>query len=158
MTPTRSRIFLLSLALTAAASAPALADGLSFRGIGPRVGLSVDPDQFVAGLQIDLGDIVKTLRFQPNFDIGIDEDATLLGAYLGAYWFFDADGSWDPYAGGDLGFVWEDADDRDSDLDVAFNAVGGIETRLKSNNRFLVELKIGLTSDPDFKLVVGWTF
>ena len=134
------------------------ADGLAYRGWGPRVGVSVNPDQLVVGFQLDLGELVKKLRFQPNVDIGYGDDALFVGGYLGAYWYFQNDGSWDFYAGGDLGVSWQDFDSGGSDLDVAFNAVGGVETRLRSNNRFLIELKIGIVEEPDFKLMVGWTF
>lgn len=136
--------------------------GISYRGWGPRAGVSVDPDQVVGGIHVDLGEIIRNLRFQPNVDLGVGDDAIFVGANLAALWFFPADGSWDPYAGGELGFLYQDVDvDRgedDTDLDVTFNAVGGVETRLKSNNRFLIELKVGIVEDPDVKLMVGWTF
>ena len=149
---------LLALLIVAWLPGLASAEGLSYRGWGPRVGLSVDPDQVVAGVHIDLGQLVKKLRFQPNLDIGYGDDALFVGAYLGAYWFFDVDGHWDFYAGSDLGMIYEDIDYRDSDLDVAFNAVGGIETRMSNNSRLLIELKVGVIENPDFKLMVGWTF
>jgi hypothetical protein len=158
MTCRTLRFALISLSIAILLPSLAAAEGLSYRGWGPRVGVSVDPDQLVAGIQIDLGELAKKLRFQPNFDVGYGDDALFIGGYLGAYWFFQNDGSWDFYAGADLGVIYENFDIGGSDLDVAFNAVGGIETRLQSNNRFLIELKIGLVEEPDFKLMVGWTF
>lgn len=165
MNRTIARVLLLSCVLLVLVPGASMAEGLSYRGWGPRVGVSVDPDQVVAGFHFDLGELVKRLRFQPNVDIGYGDDshghghAMLIGAYLGAYWFFQNDGNWDFYAGGDLGVSWQnDWKESGSDLDVAFNAVGGVETRLRSNNRFLIELKIGITADPDFKLMAGWTF
>jgi len=151
--------FLALVILGTLLSAPAQAEGLSFRGWGPRVGLSLNPDQVFGGVHFNLGEIARNLRFQPNLEIGFGDDVFLVGGYFPAMWMFKSvEGSWTPYAGGELGFTYRDFDSGGSDTDVALNAVGGGELLMKNNNRFFVEAKVGLIEDPDLKVLAGWTF
>ena len=163
MSPPRTtrtiRPLLLALLITIAVPSLAAAEGLSYRGWGPRVGVTLNPDQLFGGVHFNLGEIAHNLRFQPNLEIGFGDDVTVIAGYFPALWMFkNVEGDWTPYAGGELGFVYQDFDDRDSDTDVALNAVGGFERMLQKNNRFFVELKLGLIEDPDAKILVGWTF
>ena len=139
-------------------SALAQAQGISYRGAGVRVGVSADPDQVFIGGHFDLGEFVKNLRFQPTVQIGFGDNQTLFSANAGALWFFPVEGDWKPYAGGEVGFVWQSFDKKANDFDIALNAIGGVETGLKNNNRFLMELKVGLVADPTIQLLAGWTF
>ena len=157
--------FLTLILVVLATSASARAQGISYRGWGPRVGVSHEPDQVFIGVHLHLGEIVHKLRFQPNLEIGFGDDVTLIATNFGVLWFFPVSGEWKPYAGGELGLVFQDFDREprpgrgdDDDTDISFNAVAGIETLLKENRRFLVEIKLGLIEEPDLKVLVGWTF
>ena len=132
--------------------------GISYRGWGPRVGVSTDPDQVFVGAHWDLGEFTERLRFRPNAQIGFGDDQILFSANAAALWYFSLKGNWSPYVGGELGIVYQDFDNKKNDTDIALNAVGGIETGLKNNRRFLLELKLGLAADPDVQLLAGWTF
>ena len=153
------RLVAISLAVFLAGSSLAEAQGISFRGWGPRFGISSDPDQVVVGAHWDLGEFTKNLRFQPTVQLGYGDNQWLVSAAAGALYFFPVDGDWKPYAGGELGIVYQNFDGKKgNDTGIALNAVGGVETGLKKGRRFLMELKLGITEDPKIQVLVGWTF
>ena len=133
---------------------------LGFRGWGPRVGLTMDPDQVHVGAHMDYGVFGPRVRFQPNVEVGFGEDITLVAFnFEAAYRFRDRWDAWTPYLGGGLGLNWWNYDRYDdSDTDVGASLLGGIERGLKSGNRFFIEAKLGLADSPDAKFTAGWTF
>jgi hypothetical protein len=165
----RPRSFAIALVvLTAATFAPAAEIG--WNGWGPRVGLSSDPDQVVAGAHFDLGEFTRNLRFQPSVEIGLGDDlVSFYGNAMTAY-YFPVKGNVTPYAGAQLTAWLAEFDDEpgpqpfDDEFDDGFNteiglaALGGIETRFKSGTRFLAELQLELTNHPEVKVMAGWTF
>ncbi|HKQ18330.1 MAG TPA: hypothetical protein VJW75_01155 [Candidatus Eisenbacteria bacterium] len=171
----RSKALLGIVALTlgiALAFAPRLAfaqddagpgDDLGFRGWGPRVGLTVDPDQVHVGLHMDYGVFGPRVRFQPNIEAGFGDDITLVAFnFEAAYRFRDRWDAWTPYLGGGIGLNWVHFDagpfGDESDTDFGASILGGIERGLSNGNRFFVEAKLGLADSPDAKFTVGWTF
>ena len=166
MRPFRFAIALAVLTIGTAASAT----DIGFNGWGPRVGVTSDPDQVVAGAHFDLGEFTRNLRFQPSVELGLGDDiVSFYGNAMTAY-YFPVKGSITPYAGAQLTAWLIDFDDEpgndpfDDDLDDGLNteiglaALGGIETRFKSGTRFLAELQVELTNHPEIKVMVGWTF
>jgi hypothetical protein len=163
----------MAVALVASAVTTAHAE-VGFRGWGPRVGVQSDPDQGLVGMQFDLGEFTKNLRWQPSFELGFgDHKTSLYGNFMVAY-YFPVDAAVTPYAGASVQ-AWlfdNDGDNCDNNgndcndgfddgfnSDIGLDAVGGIETKLKSGTRFLAELNVGLTSDiPEIRVLVGWTF
>jgi hypothetical protein len=152
---------------------PALADdGLALRGWGLRAGLTLDPDQVHVGAHADLGEIVPQLRFMPNLEVGFGDDRTVVALNGELAWMFrnlqlnlpENAGIWRPYLGGGLGLIFVDRDlpphhrGDDTETDLGINLLGGLERRLKNDNRFFFELKIGLSDAPDGKLTLGITF
>jgi len=138
-------------------------DDLGFRGWGPRVGLTVDPDQVHVGLHLDYGVFGPRVRFQPNVEVGFGDDITLVAFnFEAAYRFRDRWDAWTPYLGGGIGLNWVNYDagpfQDESDTDFGMNVLGGIERGLSNGNRFFVEAKLGLVDSPDAKFTVGWTF
>jgi hypothetical protein len=154
------RLLYVGLFLLVALPSLSHAEGLSFRGFGPRAGLSADPDQVFAGMQWDLGNFGASLRFQPNFEVGFGDDQWLFTVNAPALWFYEKVdwGGWTPYTGGEIGINYARQDRKKNTTDLALNAVGGFETRLKSKTRLFIELKLGLIENPDFKILVGWNF
>ena len=147
----------------AALSAPARAE-VGFRGLGPRVGLASDPDQVIAGMQFDLGEFAKRVRWQPSFEVGFGDDTVaVVGNFMVSY-YFPVDAKVTPYAGGEITLGWFDRDRNDNDPDhedeveIGPAAVGGIEMRLSGGTRFLAELEVGIADVHDVRAVVGWTF
>jgi hypothetical protein len=162
---------LLALTLSLAPGVARASDGshsssdVGFRGWGPRVGLTFDPDQVHFGAHMDYGNFARHVRFQPNIEVGIGNDLTLVALnFEAAYRFRETWDVWSPYLGGGLGVNIANYDnnrfgDSDSNTDVGVNLLGGIERGLSSGDRFFLETKLGLVDEsPDLKLTVGWTF
>lgn len=159
--------------LIAASVTAAHGEGVGFNGWGPRVGLQSDPDQVLVGAQFDLGEFTKNLRWQPSFELGFgDHKTSLYGNFMVSY-YFPVDAAVTPYAGAQVqawlfdndgnncnnnGNNCEDGFDDGFNAEVGVDAVGGIETKLKSGTRFLAELNVGLGDVPEVRVLVGWTF
>jgi hypothetical protein len=160
-------VTLLALAL-GASSACAAADSdpgsdVGFRGWGPRVGVSVNPDQVYFGAHLDFGNFARHVRFQPNVEVGFGDNLTLVCAnFEAAYRFRQTWDVWSPYLGGGLGANFANYDKGHgggSSTDLGVNVLGGIERGLSSGNRFFIEVKLGLVEEsPDAKVAIGWTF
>jgi opacity protein-like surface antigen len=140
------------------------ADGdIGFRGWGPRLGLTFNPDQFHVGAHMDFGNFARHVRFQPNLEIGFGDHFTLITANAdAAYRFSDRWDVWTPYLGGGIGLVSARASDdglSDTSNNLGVSILGGIDRGLSSGDRFFLEAKLGLTDHtPDLMLTAGWTF
>jgi opacity protein-like surface antigen len=154
----------LTLALAPAVSRADMDDPgskVGFRGWGPRVGLTFNPDQFHFGAHMDFGNFWEHVRFQPNVEIGFGDDLTLFAINAeAAYRFASRWDVWTPYLGGGVGanIVSADNGSRSSDTDFGASILGGIEKGLANGHRFFIEAKLGLADSPDLKGTVGWTF
>lgn len=138
----------------------------AFRGLGPRVGLGSDPDQLLLGMHFDLGRIARDVRFQPDFEVGLGDDRTIVAGTLPVHYLFPVEEDIRPYAGGGLSFGLVDddrgarfvRDEDDTDLELAFVLVGGLQWSLSRATRFLIEVNLVAGDLHDFELVAGWTF
>lgn len=160
-------VSIVTLILIAGLTAPASAQEqtrVGFRGWGPRVGLTIDPDQIHFGAHLDFGNFAKRVRFQPNFELGIGDNLMVAAFNLeAAFRFREKWDVWTPYAGGGLGINVIDHDDNNgfggnTNTELGVNILGGIEKGLSNGDRFFIEVKLGLADSPDFKATVGWTF
>lgn len=158
---------LLIAAALAVALAPALAlagpdTDVGFRGWGPRVGLSLDPDQVHFGAHLDFGHFAKHIRFQPNVELGLGDHVKLFTVNAeAAYRFRSSWDVWTPYLGGGIGVNIKSVDTEGqniSETDLGVNLLGGIEKGLSSGDRFFIEGKFSLNDVPDAKITIGWTF
>jgi hypothetical protein len=146
-------------------AAPARGAGPHYSGWGPRFGLADDPDQIVVGVHFDLGELARHLRFVPNVELGVGDDATVLAMTAPVHYRWeDLEGS-DvvPYAGGGLTAALVDWDDDrggdDDDLELGARAIGGAEWSLdKPGNAFLIEVNVGFGDIHDLQIMVGWKF
>ena len=137
--------------------AAAVAAQPGYQGWGPRVGITSDPDQVIAGVHFDMGEIATNFRWEPNLEIGFgDEVTSLSGNVLFAY-YFPIQSSVTPYAGGQVAAVFFDPDEGDSQTEVGVDAVGGIETTV-GRTRMFFELQLGFGDIHDAKLLMGWKF
>jgi hypothetical protein len=162
----RTGMILIAAAL-AVALGPALAlagpdTDVGFRGWGPRVGLSLNPDQVHFGAHLDFGNFAKHIRFQPNVEMGFGDHVKLFTLNAEAAYRFSSHWDvWTPYLGGGLGANIASVDvgnSSDSTTDLGVNVLGGIEKGLSNGDRFFVEGKFSLNDVPDAKITVGWTF
>ncbi len=139
----------------------ALADpatDIGFRGWGPRIGVSLDPDQVHIGAHLDFGQFASRVRFQPNVEFGFSDHIKIYTFSAEAtYRFRGYRNTWEPYLGGDLGAHIEKVGSR-SRTDIGFSVLGGIEKGISNGNRFFIETKLSLSDVPDAKVTLGWTF
>jgi hypothetical protein len=161
-----TRTILIAAAL-AVVMGPALAladpyTDVGFRGWGPRVGLSVRPDQIHFGAHIDFGNFAEHIRFQPNLELGIGDNVKLFTLNAeAAYRFSSRWDVWTPYLGGGVGAnikSFDNGNHNESQTDLGVNLLGGIEKGLSNGDRFFIEGKFSLNDVPDAKVTVGWTF
>jgi opacity protein-like surface antigen len=131
-------------------------------GWGVRLGLSDDPDQVVVGVQYDFGEILKDVHFEPNFEIGIGDDHTILSGTAAVHYHFMDVERIRFYAGGGVALGWVDIDRRgvedDSEFEVGIKAMGGILFPLKNRRDFFAELDIGVGDLQEIQVMVGWRF
>jgi hypothetical protein len=150
---------LILCALCALLPAAALAQGAMETGIGPRVGVSVNPDQLLLGGQMIVGEIAPNLTFDPSLELGFGDNVTSVAMNFDVHYHFVVQNSkWRPYAGGGIGVGFFDFDNGGSETDVGANLVVGAGAPTKGGNRFFGELRIGLGDLADLKMVVGWNF
>lgn len=171
MVQATARMIVVALLVAFVAPAASQAAEFGFRGWGPRVGISSDPDQVFVGAHFDLGEFAENVRFQPSFEIGFGDDTTTYAGNFMVAYYFPVEGEVTPYVGGQLSAVFFDFDNcgdfprqftngscDDSDTEIGPSAVGGIELKLESKARFLAELQLGFADLPEVKLLAGWTF
>ena len=135
---------------------------VGFRGWGPRVGLSLNPDQVYFGAHLDFGNFAGHVRFQPNLELGFGDHLKLFTVNAEAAYRFSSQWDvWTPYLGGGVGANIKSYDaggHNNSQTDLGVNLLGGLEKGLSGGDRFFIEAKVSLNDVPDAKIAVGWTF
>lgn len=158
-----ARAIVVLTLVTAVTASPAYAQSrqrsAGLHGLGPRVGLSIDPDQIHVGGHLDLGDVATRLMLRPTLEAGFGEHLTVIAitAELN-YRFPRVGGGWSPYVGGGMGPVFFSFDGGGDDTELGITAQGGFSRRNAGGNELFLELKLGLVDTPDIKFTVGWTF
>lgn len=135
------RSTLLTLALVALASSSA------FAGLGLQAGLSLDPDDFIAGLNWSLAPLAKSLYLVPSAEVGFG-DVTMLAGNLDLHYRFQTSSKLAPYAGGGVTVNYFDFDGG-SNTEVGGSILGG----LMITPQVGLEAKFGLGDVPDFKFL-----
>jgi hypothetical protein len=138
----------------------ALAEDIHYRGWGPRVGLATKPDQVIGGAHFDLGEFAPNVRFMPNAELGLGDDATVVSVTAPVHYIWRdlRNTNTMPYVGGGVTLAYVDTDRGGSDFEIGLKATGGAQWRLKSGRGFLVELSLGLGDVHDVEVVAGWLF
>lgn len=158
----RAAALLLALLLSAAAAIAQ--EGPSFRGWGLRAGASDRPDQVVVGLQLDFGELIENLSFEPHVDLGVGDDQNILMVGAPAFYRWPEGGRFDFYGGGGIavGFVDRDEADEPGEDDgiefaIAPMLAGGLAWPV-GENEAAVELALAGAELPNVKLVFRWMF
>ena len=131
--------------------------------IGPRVGLSINPDQFVIGGQLNLPlSAARGLAISPNVELGVGDNVTTLQLNADLDYHFDNAGpNWNPYVGGGIGIAFFDFSNDvggGSESELGVNLLGGLRFRQKNGSHLFTELRLGIGDIPDAKVIVGWNF
>ena len=131
---------------------------------GPRVGVSIDPDQLVVGGQLSLQEFAPDWSFDPNLELGFGDNQTVIAFNLDAFYHLRMSGSdWRPYLGGGLSvnFISWDAPfgERDhSDTEIGLNLVAGFAIPAGSGDHWFTELRFGVGDIPTLKIMGGFNF
>jgi len=158
------KIIAFSLMVGLLFTLPALASnrGAGYRGFGPRVGYTINPDQVHFGAHIDFGDLAGNLMMLPNLEVGIGDDLTTIAPSFELDYRFRSDwGAWTPYLGGGMGPVFYSAKHgggSSSKLGIYLQFGIGRGSSGSESGHFFLEGKLGLADAPDGKVTVGWTF
>jgi hypothetical protein len=119
----------LSLGLLALTAVPVSAQGMGFRGWGPRLGVQSNPDQGFVGAQFNFGEFASHVRFQPNIELGFGDDHTILSTTVPAFYRFAKPASFTPYVGGGVTALLDRHDSPgkgdDTNVEVGIRVVGG---------------------------------
>ncbi|HEX5029994.1 MAG TPA: hypothetical protein VFX78_00890 [Candidatus Eisenbacteria bacterium] len=142
MNPCRSAF--LALFVVAMGASPALA------GVGFQGGLSLSPDDFIAGVHWKGNPLADQLYLVPSVEVGFG-DATMIAGNADLHYQFKTKSKLAPYAGGGLTVNWFDSDGG-SETDVGGSFLGGIALSPK----IYFETKVGLGDVPDWKFLLGW--
>jgi hypothetical protein len=148
----------LRAGILVAATIIAFAQPVAAIEFGPRVGLTIDPDQVHGGMQFRVADLTPRVWFVPNFEIGAGDDIITVAGNMDFFYVFGRTMQrWRPYLGGGPGVFFYDFDEGDGETEVGLNLVGGFRTRL-SSSAFFGEMRLGLIDAPDIRFTVGWMF
>jgi hypothetical protein len=137
--------------------------GLGWKAWGLRLGVADDADQVIGGAHVNLGDVMKNVRFQPDLQLGAGDDFTTLYGTVPLYYRFDTASRMTPYAGGGVALGYVDADlpdssnGDDSSFEVGARATGGLEWP-RVDGAFFVELSLGFGDVHDATVMAAWTF
>jgi len=131
-------------------------------GWGVRFGVANDPDQVLAGIQLDLGSIADRVYAEPSFELGVGDDHTTFKATASLHYRLNPLKSVRPYFGGGatIAVDYHDPPDRGSDTDfrISLRAIGGATWIMKSRRQFFIEGAVIFGNPHDFQLMVGWRF
>lgn len=147
---------------------PASGLDLTPRDVGVRAGLSLDPDQVVAGLDAQIGRGVR-LRFRPLAEVGVGNGVRMLalsGDIL--YRIGQGRGRYRPYVGAGPGLNLIDVTNgvgeaRGVEAKLVGNALAGVvrgggRVGRRATRRYLAEVRAGIGDTPSVKVVVGASF
>ena len=155
--------FLIALAL---ASFSAFADETDPPGSdrskwGLRVGLGTNPDQVIGGAQFLETPIAQNLWLEPNAEIGVGDDHLIVSATAPFHYRFRTEAKVRPYAGGGVTIGFDrktKGNNKDTNLEIALRATGGVIFRLKSGREMFGELNLIIGELHDLQAMVGWRF
>jgi len=131
-------------------------------GAGVRAGATLDPDQAHLGLHLNLGEFAGRVRLQPNIEIGVGSNMTVVAINPEVIVTFRRKGRWTPYAGGGLGLNLVRHDEKvfpgeENELEIGLNLLGGYETKVGERLKLFIEGKFGIGDSPEFKATFGFT-
>jgi hypothetical protein len=159
----KSSAWVAALAVAGAfAPSGAAADVLTPQAYAVRTGISIAPDQFTGGLQLQLGTSTRP-QIRPTVEAGFGNGVRLFSFGGDVLYHFEGR-RWRPYAGGGPGLNLIDVTDGVGESDgmtaklVAHLVTGLGWTPGRGRHRYFVEGKFGIGDTPDVRVAVGMSF
>ena len=129
-------------------------------GFGGRMGLGLEPDQFVIGPQAVFGNVGKFLRFAPSFDFGFGDNVTTYAfdgdLRLNLFRLPGSDANLYVDAGPTIAHF--DFDGGSNDTEVGLDLSGGVALPMGSSNSYNVEASFGFGDVTEIRLLFGFYF
>jgi len=125
--------------------------------VGLRAGVSGGPGQFVFGAHVDTPELITSLTFRPNVEVGVGDNRTLAGVNVEfAYWIPITDTDWKVYfpVGPALVITSHHGDHGDTNVGGGFNLGVGVQ----HVRGLFTELKAGFGRSPSVRFSVGYVF
>jgi hypothetical protein len=163
----KKTILIIVLVAACAAAGDAATRSARIHGVGPRLGFTINPDQFHFGGHLDIGDLAPRLMMMPNIEIGVGQNLTTVAPTFELDYRFRSEWGavWTPYVGGGVGPIFYSTHHGDyivqhggSDNGLGLYAQAGIAKSISGAGNFFIEFKLGLADAPDAKFTIGWTF
>ena len=136
---------------------------LAPHGYAASTGVCFNPDQFQAGLHLQLGPGWKP-QFRPVVELGIGNGVRILSLSGDILYHFGGT-RWRPYAGGGPGLNLVDVTNGVGEADgvqtkLVAVAVTGVSLmpRRPAQHRYFLEGRVGFGDSPDFRISVGVSF
>ena len=132
--------------------------GWASTSVGIRGGFSSQPDQFLAGMQVDTSPVAKNLYIMPSAVAGFGDNAFSMSFDGDLQYRFVTSSGVRPYAGGGLSIYFINPDFGDSQTNFGVNIDGGLFFG-KGGNPMFIDAKAGLTDEvPNWKFAFGVMF
>jgi len=167
---TRTLGGLLALAMIAAAPGAARAE-MGLEEYGPRLGFSIDPDQFTIGGFADWGELGSQTHLVTSADLGFGDHIFSFLLNGDVLYRFRTSKDFYPYAGGGIAIAYYNLDVDinyppgyigprvdDTATEVGVNIVGGITKDLGGYKNGSLEIRLGLSDVPDIKITAQLGF
>lgn len=123
-----------------------------------RVGMGLNPDQFVIGAQFAIGKKAGVARIVPSVDLGFGDNVTTIDFNADFLFRLKVEDTGFGFFGGGgptLGF----ADYKGgSDWNLGLSLVGGAELPLIAGHPSTLEARFGIGDIPDFRLLLAIMF
>ncbi|MDD3642512.1 MAG: hypothetical protein PHQ19_03505 [Candidatus Krumholzibacteria bacterium] len=149
----------IAACLVVAGACAASAHDEKGRAYGIRLGYGADPDQFVAGVQTDLGSVYRNIHFAPSVDFGFGEHVTTIGfnGDLKAFLYLPkAEAALYALAGPSIE-IWS-PDEGDGDTEIGVYVGGGVRAGLGERGWYNLEARFGIGDVPEFRILIGVLF
>lgn len=129
------------------------------RAYGLRLGFGADPDQFVAGVQVDTGKLYGPLHFVPSFDAGFGDNVTTLSFNADLKAFLPLPNSSLALYGlaGPTLTYWM-LDEVDDDLEIGLSLGIGARAAFGDSGWYNVEARFGAGDIPELRIMLGLLF
>lgn len=122
-------------------------------GLGLRLGMNMEPDQFLIGGQGEFGPVIGPSFLVPSLDFGI-ADATTVTANLDLRWYLLPLPETGLYFYGSAGPTVV----LSPDTEVGLSLTAGVHIPMRNYRRYNLEVRFGFGDIPDFTIVGALVF